>query len=425
MNRVNLRLISFSILIVLLPAYIVRFKVLGLPTTLLEVAFFGVFAIWFFGLLLERSSFGQVMRKLDSPLVKPALLFLLAAVVSSVFSSPNAYKGLGAFRAYILEPLLLYLIILETGRSWEKVKLNSWLIKSLIFSGLLVSLYGLFQFITKSNHIAPLEALQGRVTSFFNHPNFLALYQGPIIILTIGSLLKKHPLKLRILYVSLLTLSLLVFILTKSQGGLLGLIAGVTSLIVLYQFRQFGLGVRKFIKLSSVLLLTGFILGWFYFFFNISQYTPENKLVWPRPDPATSTIRLCLWEGTKNLLMSSPVLGTGLSGFAQIYPDYRTCDTEHFAYPHNLFLNFWAETGLLGLASFGLIIFVLVRMVLKSQGDFALRASILGVLVYWFISGLFDVPYFKNDLSFFFWIIAAIATIDFTLERQMESKTQG
>lgn len=420
MNRVNLRLISISILISLLPAYIVRFKVLGLPTTLLEVAFFGVLAIWVFSLSLGRNSFGEITRKLDSPLVKPGLLFLLTAVLA-VFTSPNPYKGFGAFRALVLEPIMLYFIILETGRSWDKLRFNQWIIKSLIFSGFLVSLYGLFQFVTKTNQIAPLEALQGRLTSFFNHPNFLALYLGPIIILTLGQFLRSQPLRNRIFQISLLLLFGLVFWLTKSLGGFLGLGAGMGSLIVFYLFKHFGLRVRKIIKITSFLLLFAVILGWFYLFFNISQYTPKNKLIWPRPDPQTSTIRLCVWEGTKNLLQDSAVFGAGLSGFVQIYPDYRTCDTEHFTYPHNLFLNFWTETGLLGLASFGLIIFVLVKRLLNSQGNLSLRAAILGVLIYWFIHGLVDVPYFKNDLASLFWIMAAIATVEFDSRRSRRS----
>lgn len=427
MNRVNLRLISFSILISLLPAYIVRFKVLGLPTTLLEITFLGVLAIWVFSLSLQRNSFGEITRRLDSPLVKPGLLFLLAAILA-VFTSPNPYKGFGAFRALVLEPIILYFIILETGRLGDKTGFNQWIIKSLIFSGFLVSLYGLFQFVTKTNQIAPLEALQGRVTSFFNHPNFLALYLGPIIILILGQLLscllaegKSQPLRNRIFQITLLSLFGLVFLLTKSRGGLLGLGVGMGSLIIFYLFKHFGIRVRKIIKITSLLLLSAIILGWFYLFFNISQYTPKNKLTWPRPDPQTSTIRLCVWEGTKNLLQDSAVFGSGLGGFVQIYPDYRTCDTEHFTYPHNLFLNFWTETGILGLASFSLIIFVLLKMLLNSGGNISLRASILGVLIYWFVHGLVDVPYFKNDLAYLFWIMAAIATIEFDSRRSRRS----
>ena len=48
---------------------------------------------------------------------------------------------------------------------------------------------------------------------------------------------------------------------------------------------------------------------------------------------------------------------------------------------------------------------------LASQfNDKALSLGLIGALVYIYIHGLVDVPFFKNDLSILFWILLAIVS---------------
>jgi O-antigen ligase len=108
------------------------------------------------------------------------------------------------------------------------------------------------------------------------------------------------------------------------------------------------------------------------------------------------------------------VFGAGLSGFkhqmAMAVPDYQLL----VMYPHNIVLNFWSETGLLGLLSFGAIIVIAVTVSWRScrSGALEWRPIQLGVLlalVAVLVHGLVDVSYFKNDLAFEFWALLAIS----------------
>jgi len=74
--------------------------------------------------------------------------------------------------------------------------------------------------------------------------------------------------------------------------------------------------------------------------------------------------RVRLWKATLRMLQDHPIFGTGLSGFSRAIDPYRNVSgyTDQLIYPHNILLNFWTETGLLGLAAFAWIFVQSVRM---------------------------------------------------------------
>jgi O-antigen ligase len=107
------------------------------------------------------------------------------------------------------------------------------------------------------------------------------------------------------------------------------------------------------------------------------------------------------------------VFGAGLNGFKTLYSNqYRPIQyQEQFQYPHNILLTIWTEMGILGLFSFLLILVELYSVLIRRlQNNHApiLGAALLGILSYWMLHGMVDVPYFKNDLSVEFWVVAAL-----------------
>ncbi len=139
--------------------------------------------------------------------------------------------------------------------------------------------------------------------------------------------------------------------------------------------------------------------------------------------------RLELWSATLKMLSHYPIFGAGLSGFAErIGPYWNANHPERFIDPHNIVLNFWVETGLLGVFAFAWLLVVVFRISWEGwlpsgaprhlptgwggQSDSDWRPIFLGVLlamVAIVVHGLVDVPYFKNDLSLLFWALAGIA----------------
>ncbi|MEK7122637.1 MAG: hypothetical protein AAB855_02150, partial [Patescibacteria group bacterium] len=97
---------------------------------------------------------------------------------------------------------------------------------------------------------------------------------------------------------------------------------------------------------------------------------------------------------------------------------YHTHDyLEIFLYPHNFIFNFWSETGLYGLISFlgvcaTLLIMLFAR--LRRENTFFIRVTsfaLFGAFMTILIHGLVDVPYFKNDLSVFFWFLVGSSIV--------------
>jgi hypothetical protein len=71
------------------------------------------------------------------------------------------------------------------------------------------------------------------------------------------------------------------------------------------------------------------------------------------------------------------------------------------------------EIGLLGLIAFAVIFFGLLwrgwRALPQTEGFYRVAMwGVLGSLVLWGVHGLVDSPYWKNDMSVEFWVLAAI-----------------
>jgi O-antigen ligase len=133
-------------------------------------------------------------------------------------------------------------------------------------------------------------------------------------------------------------------------------------------------------------------------------------------DPNNTVLsRVALWEATLRMLKDHPLFGAGLFGFARTIDAYRGgVYDEKLIYPHNVVLNFWSETGLLGLLAIAAVVVQGFRTAWTGwrSGPVAWRALQLGVLlalVAILVHGMVDVPYFKNDLSLEFWTLLALS----------------
>ena len=109
------------------------------------------------------------------------------------------------------------------------------------------------------------------------------------------------------------------------------------------------------------------------------------------------------------------MLGAGLNAYQSTMAPYRLADRNlrPEPYPHNIFLTTWTELGLLGLVAFTW----LFAMLLIAPWRALSRSSLIYKPILWgtgtafamlLVHGLVDSPYWKNDLSVEFWILAAL-----------------
>jgi len=394
--------------VVLLPAYLLRFDVGPLPSTVLEISFGAIFMVWLFK-----------YAKKDWPVLKKTigtykiffilvLLFLVASVIG-IFVSDMVVASLGQWRAYFLEPVILFCIFVAHSSVIPSVSEESLsaidLFWGLSLSTLSVSVYCIFQEFTGWGIATPewTALATRRTTAFFSSPNAVGLYLGPVIILITAYLAKKFSNRVELaekkywqspwFYLALIEfLSLTAVIFSKSRGAWVAIAVSMLIFIFLIGYKKFAL------SLSAVAIAAGLII----------------LVIHPLNLDKSGQNRLKLWSYTETYLTASPknfVLGTGIRQFFRKIqkPYYNDKEMERLIYPHNIFLNFWTETGLLGMLSFSGILgygFYLANKIRKY--DKITGAGLICALLAIVIHGMVDVPYFKNDLAMMFWIIVGL-----------------
>ena len=392
--------IALAVLVFLLPSYRIRFSLGPLPLTALEVLILICSFVWIIKLVQKKYSFPAVSKLL----LYPALAFLLSATFA-VFVSPDIREALGAWKAYFIEPFLFFVVCVSVVRTPEQIRR---LLYALGFSALLISIFGIIQYITTiglpaswlGNSIEPR-----RIVSVFDYPNALALYLAPIIALFAGLLLPRQdsrPLLSRLFAVVVVATSLVAIFLTFSRGGWLGVLAGFVVIGVLSSYRKYVVGLL----LALVLIVVAV------------PSSRERVLPLLQGKDVSSDVRLVLWQGSWNIVKARPVLGAGLSGFRTYYAQYKLPQhIEILNYPHNIVLNFWLETTIFGLASFVWLLvawIVLITQTLRSDSSRVFRALLIGLaaaIAAIVVHGFVDVPYLKNDLAVQFWLFVAFTVI--------------
>ncbi len=375
-----------AIILALVPAYLVRFKILGLPTTLLEVLVVG-FLFWVL-ITVSKKDFVRI-KKLGK--INWAIgLFVLASIISTAIS-PEPIRALGQLRAFILEPILLFYAIILSVKS-EKDLLPA--IRTLFWAAVVISLFGWFQHY--SFIFLPIrfwgngEEMQ-RIVSIFEYPNALSLYLGPLLGFFSALWLNNYPLtKNKWVALGGLAVMALALALTFSRGAWIATLIGLIAVLI-YHF-----GIKKvFLPALAVLLLTLFIPH------------VRDRLSLGVSD-ASSSAHFELLKIGANKILDNPIFGNGLYGFRATQQEANYVG-EILNYPHNFILNFWLELGVLGLVSFVWILHLVFTKIKNQPGVFGLACGIYILIA--LIHGLVDVPYFKNDLSILFWFILSLVYI--------------
>jgi O-antigen ligase len=372
-----------------LPAYLIRVSLGPVPTTVLElyiVIFLAAFTVAHGrrGWLRAGASLGSWRW--------PILLWALASF-ASVFWSPDIFSGLGLWRAYVLEPLLVFFIlriVLVEKRDIDRF------VNHLYLATIGICVWAIWQFVTGSGIPSPWDvsiAEGRRATGPFPFPNAVALFIVPI-----GSLaaarFRNAPKPLTALaWIACLVAVLL----ARSDGGLIALGAATFIIACTHQWGRIA---------SEMLLLAGILFLTFTPVIREAVITELTFQSW------SGQVRLTMWEETWNMLKERPLLGAGFAGYPIVFADYHKATyIEIFQYPHNILFNFWSETGILGVISFGWIVLTWSQSAYRisrsesQEQRYALWAMRCAPLAAILIHGLVDVPYFKNDLAMLFWML--------------------
>jgi putative inorganic carbon (HCO3(-)) transporter len=122
--------------------------------------------------------------------------------------------------------------------------------------------------------------------------------------------------------------------------------------------------------------------------------------------------RLTYWKKAISIIRTHPVCGTGLNTYSRIV--MRDPDPKKWWYAHNSYLQMAAETGIVGLACFLGMLFVLLRQGLifcKQINDWwqltFLQGTVSGLSGY-LVQSFFDNTFYTVQLGVLLWVIIGL-----------------
>ena len=416
------------------PLYLIRFDVVGIPTTLLELVV-GVTAVvggLFFVRPKSVRKWWKKERKkgLRTPLI-PMVLFVVAATISMLIvpvetlaiDASVVQSGLiaqGIWKGWIVMPLVYFGMVYAIPRDDRDAEFWRQTLLMLLFSGFALSLIAIYQVVT-----GDFMTMDGRASGPFESANYLSLYLGPIALFSIINTVHAFTRSRLELIFNMLVLVVIGLALgaTQSYAAVIAVAAGLLFFLIFnpwiprkIKWRFLGVGLLAGVGL--VLAISG---------------TPKFQQFIDFSGRSSSTVRLEVYEIAGALIQQHPILGLGLGQFEVQYglnaPEILAHPPMEWVmlHPHNLGLAFWLNTGLLGLLAMiwlvGLVFWngfhrmeggggepVLLRWFHKIKArmvghGFPYQLIGLSMLVVILTHGLFDTPFFKNDLAYLWWLV--------------------
>lgn len=343
--------------------------------SLFALLLYSILLLWFSPSTSElQASFRVQLKRVSFPLI----LFLSVSYISFLFST-NRFNS----RNEIFNLLnYLFLFYLATTIIEKKERQN--LIRLVLLVGIFLSITGIYQFIRGNV-----------VTGTMVNPNILAGYLAMVIPATTGLILssasstnpefiKSHP-----FYLVGCLLMVACLFLTKSLGGIIGVIFAIC--IILY----FKYGKQVFFKFRYMFIAMGVVVV-VLLLFKLKELQVYNRLLW--------------WWGALRMVYERPLIGVGLGGFETAYVKYKLTGLNSL-YAHNYFLQIGAEMGVIGLGAFLWFLFMVwkhIKFLSKGSKLSSFEIGVLGSLVAVLFHNLIDYNLCIPANAILFWVLLGL-----------------
>ena len=247
-----------------------------------------------------------------------------------------------------------------------------------------------------------------RLSGTIGWPNTLGAYAATVLSVTLALWLYGARGRVRIPIGAACMAGLFSLILSFSRGAWISLLAGV-AVTLFGGWRAGWLGTKSF-RSFSVIALSAAMVGALF----ATSITARLGEVHPRMDVIVD--RMQLNRVAMNMISAHPLLGVGINTFVDTMKRYDTTGvTYYFPQPvHNVFLLVAAETGLVALGLFLLLILIAFRAGLQAAktDDRFLSACAIGIssgLIVLVVNNVADVHLRTDVLYALFWLLIGLA----------------
>jgi polysaccharide biosynthesis protein PslJ len=391
---------------------------IGFKPSFLDVVMGGLFGVWLVQSVLNTSpkTSSKQSSFLNTHLGLPILVFMLLAVVAFVAGLAHASltQLIARHFAEVMLSISLFYIVISTVRQPEQL---ARLTRAIILAGFATAVLGIVLYLLPDGtsidllsalgrfdypvgpgvlrYIRENPELPQRATSTSVDPNVLGGLLTMIGALATPQLFARRPLFSRRLLILFLGTIALCLLLTFSRGSFVATGSALVALAIL-RYRKLGL-----------LMLVVLAIIWFS---PLTQPYVTHFIEGLRGEDLATQMRFGEYRDAITLIQRYPVLGVGFAG---------SPDIDTYVSVANVYLLMAVEMGLLGLASFLIVITVLLieaagvwrhipRHSVLEPIWYGLYAALLGAL----IGGIFDHYFFNLDFHHsvtLFWLFVGLA----------------
>lgn len=359
-----------------------------------------------------------------TPIHLPLVVYWAIASVATLLSPVRRAAIEGWVKLTIF--FIIFACLNRVMRDRRKIPWRSLLVGTYLLTTVLVCVYGIRQVFLGAEDLAtwtdPTSELAGttRIYSFLLNPNLLAGYLLPAIPLGVVGALHWRSWGVKIVSLIVAIASWYCITLTYSRGGQLGTIAASLVLVVLLvywwgsQLPQWTIpgilgGAAGAIALSLAI--------------STQQRARFLSIFFGRND-SSNNFRINVWMSVLQMIKKKPILGIGPGNraFNLVYPFYQRPGYSALG-AYSVPLELTVETGIVGLACYGWLIFVAVQQAWKnlnrlrdsraSEGLWI--AAALSAMAGLMAQGLFDTVWYRPQVQILWWLaIALIASFCIT-----------
>ncbi|MCX6807337.1 MAG: O-antigen ligase family protein [Patescibacteria group bacterium] len=371
----------------MLPSYLLRFSVFGVPTNVLEILIGITFLIFLFDILRFFN-----LRNLDLLDLGVFLVFIGATI--GIFVAMDMRSALGIWKGWIIIPIIMLAMIRCVTTKIQDPK--TFIDKLFLAAGVSTAILCLFGFHELLNGAESTPDL--RLASVFQNANELALLIGPILAYHLFNIFKDKQRLLRLTIIIVLTIGIL---LTRSYGGLLALFGAV--FISLFS-------AKYSVKIKIGILVLALLGASFLVFYE--SRTAKFAQMLDIKNRSSSSVRLEIWRVAVFLGEHNAIFGIGPGQFEKNYISQAATALNkipiewNHPQPHNLALAFWLQTGLIGIIGAIIIVIAALKILWTNRRE-ALAIPLFCAFLTILIHGVVDTPFWRNDLAIIFWLVAA------------------
>jgi O-antigen ligase len=306
--------------------------------------------------------------------------------------------ALGVWKGWVIAPFLYFVVLSQTLKQQDDVRRIA---RSFIGSAFFVCIAAYGSAIAGEGLTHDL-----RLRGFFESANYLALYLVPALLINARYYLTESVYPARRVgrpgrwgYCDLCTLVVIAYCLmfTRSYAAILGVFGAIGLYLTVLFFRH-PVWRRKMSRAILMLALAFSLII-------LSQARTEKfRQFFEFSGRSSTSVRLEIYRTSLDLLIGHPYIGVGPGLFQPNYQNQSIKTLNHapmewnMPHPHNIFLGFWLNAGILGLMGF-----ILMLALVHRPFTWPLIA-LWGTLIH----GLFDMPFWKNDLAMIFWLLLAM-----------------